>query len=288
MTADGKKLMYSEVQDIGQVKIASLQDGSVRQLTVDDRERGMSSISPSGKYIAFPAQEIDAVSTAMNIYVMDRDGGNVRKLTDDLSYKWAPQWSPDEKWITYSAHLGTEPEDSSRVYLIQTDKPGQPRLMGIGRNGPWINEKEFVLWGFRGTYKGSIDRVDCVRISEDSVFTVPVLNDKYVLAHDWRIGRRGWWVTTAASHKASGMAGARRLTKGISYATFPPGTRDMFHVPLGTRTLHRISLPDGKDQAVKELPGLDVYFSTKGDGKEIAYTESYRKMRFVLVENLFK
>ena len=41
MTADGKKLMYSEVQDIGQVKIASLGDGSVRQLTVDDRERGM-------------------------------------------------------------------------------------------------------------------------------------------------------------------------------------------------------------------------------------------------------
>ena len=87
MTADGKKLMYSEIQDIGQVKIASLKDGSIRQLTVDDRERGPASISPSGKSVAFPAQEVDAISTAMNIYVMDRDGGNVRKLTDDLSYK---------------------------------------------------------------------------------------------------------------------------------------------------------------------------------------------------------
>jgi serine/threonine protein kinase len=288
MTADGKKLMYSEIQDIGQVKIASLQDGSIRQLTVDDRERGTSSISPSGKYIAFPAQEIDAISTTMNIYVMDRDGGNVRKLTDDLRYKNMPQWSPDEKWITYSARLGTEPEDSSRVYLIQADTPGQPRLMGIGGYAPWINEKEFVLWGYRGTYRGSIDRVDCVRISEDSVFATPVLDEEYVVALDWRMGRRGWWVATAASHRASGIAGARRLTKGISFATFPLGTRDMFYVPLGTGELHHISLPDGKDNVVKKLPGLDVYFSTKADGKEIAYTESYRKTRFVVIDNLFK
>jgi serine/threonine protein kinase len=288
MTADGKKLMYSEIQDIGQVKIASIEDGSIRQLTVDDRERGLSSISPSGRYVAFPAQEIDAMSTARNIYVMDRDGGNVRKLTDDLSYKSMPYWSPDEEWITYTARLGTEPEDSCRVYLIQADKPGQPRFMGRGMYAPWFNEKEFVLWGFRGTYKGSIDRIDCVRFSEDSLFAFPVLNQKYVVAFDWHRGRFGLFVTTAASHQASGMANARRLTKGPCYVTFLFGAREMFYVPLGSRELHRLSLPGGRDQVVKKFPGLGIFFSMSGDGKEIAYTESYRQIRFVLIENVFR
>lgn len=61
----------------------------------------------------------------------------------------------------------------------------------------------------------------------------------------------------------------------------------MFFVPPGSRELHRISLPDGRDRVVRKIPGLGIYFSVDRDGKEIAYTETYRKMRFVLVENVF-
>lgn len=61
----------------------------------------------------------------------------------------------------------------------------------------------------------------------------------------------------------------------------------MFFAPLGTQELHRISLPDGNDRIVRKFPGLRAYFSISGDAKEIAYTENYRKMRFVLIENVF-
>jgi hypothetical protein len=287
MTPDGKRLMYSEIQDIGQVKIASLKDGSIRQLTVDDRERGLASISPSGKYVAFPAQEIDAISTARNIYVMDRDGGNARKLTDDLSYKAAPDWSPDEKWITYSARPGNEPDDSCRVFLIQADNPGQPKFMGKGMFTHWFSEKEFVLWGSTDTHTRSIDQPEGVSFSEDSVNAVPVLKGKYVVAIDWHSARIGWWITTSAAYGASGLASARRLTRGISWATFPPGTSDMYYVPLGSSELHRISLPEGEDRAVRKFPGLGIFFSICTSTGEIAYTETYRKMRFVLVEDVF-
>jgi serine/threonine protein kinase/Tol biopolymer transport system component len=287
LSADGKRLMYSEVQDIGQVKLASLKDGRIRQLTVDDRQRGPASISPSGNSVAFPAQEVDAISTSMNIYVMDRDGGNVTRLTDDLSYKFAPQWSPDEKWITYPAAPGTESYDSSRVFLIQADKLGPPRLMGKGVYATWLNEKEIVLWAPPRTLRRSIDQPQCERYSEDSVYALPVLDGKYVVGLDWRHGRRGWWITTASSNRQSGMAEARRLTRGIAHGVVPVGTRDLFYVPPGTTELHRMSLPDGNDRVVSKFPGLDIHFSLSGGAKEIAYTENYRKTRFVLIENVF-
>ncbi len=288
MTPDGDKLMYAEIQDIGQIKIASTKDGTIRQLTVDERERGLASISPSGRYIAFPAQEVDAINTARNIYLMDRDGGNVRKLTDDLLYKSAPLWSPDEKWITYHSRRGSDPQDSSQVYLIQADSPGQPRAMGRGGNSPWYSEKEFASWGFSGTYTRAIDKPGGVKISEDSVMAVPVLQGKYVVGLDWRSGREGWWITAGSAFSATRTANTRRLTRGISYGIFPPGMRDLYYVPLGSSELHHISLPGGKDLMVRRFPGLGAYFSVSRDASEIAYTESYRKMRFVLIENVFE
>jgi len=61
----------------------------------------------------------------------------------------------------------------------------------------------------------------------------------------------------------------------------------MFYVPPGSRELHHISLPDGSDRVVGKFPGLGIFFSVSRDAKEIAYTETSRKMRFVLIENVF-
>jgi Tol biopolymer transport system component/predicted Ser/Thr protein kinase len=288
LTPDGKRLLYSEVQDIGQVRIARLRDGGGRQLTVDERERGMPSISPSGRYVALPAQEIDAISTARNIYVMDRDGGNVRKLTDDIRYKAAPAWSPDEKWITYSARPGNEPEDSSWVFMVQADNPGQPRSMGRGVYTQWFSETEFVLWGPTGTLTRSIDQSEPVRYAGDSVTAIPVLAGKYVVALDWHTNRAGYYIVSSADYSASGLSRARRLTTGPSWAVFPPGVPEMYYVPLGSRELHRIPLPEGKDTDVRKFPGLGIFYSICHSTGEIAYTETYRKMRFVLVEDVFK
>ncbi len=288
ITADGQKLMYSEIQDLGQVKSVDFTNGNVRQLTVSERLRGASAISPSGKYIAVPAQEIDAISPARNIYVMDRNGENVRKMTDDESYKTFPSWSPDERWITYSARPGNEPEDSSRVYLIRADGPSRPKLMGRGTYSTWFNEKEFVLWSFAGTYRRAIDRDKCIGISGDSVFAIPVLDEKYIVFLDWHIARAGWWIVEAMSYSKSGTTNAARLTGKISYAFFPVPIKRMFYVPLGSGELHSMSLPDAKDRLVRRLPGLDVYFSMSVSGNEMAYTETYRKIRFVMIDKLFK
>jgi serine/threonine protein kinase len=291
ISEDGKRLLYSEMKpNIAQIKIGSLIDGSVRQLTVDEQVRANPSISPSGKQIAFVAEEIDATTSVRNIFVMDRDGRNVRKLTDDITYKAFPSWSPDEKWITYAARLTTEPVDSMRVFLIQADKPGQPRVIGHGTMPFWFNEKEFVFRRSLVTYKGSIDRTDVERFSEDSVVVYPLLGGKQAALADFRQARRGLWVTSLSSFRASGTKEARQVYKGnvVGWSFLRD---DFFYVPTGKSELRRISISDGRDSPVKfRFPGLAPSFdlSVSGDAKEIVYTEYYWKAKFILVDDLFK
>jgi hypothetical protein len=219
---------------------------------------------------------------------MDRDGGRPRQLTDDRSAKFYPSWSPDEKWIAYSARPVNEPDDSLAAYAIRADSPGKPQRLGKGQFIGWYGEKAFVLWSPSGTIAGTMDRPERVRISPDSIFAIPVLEGRYVAALDWHAGRTGWLITTAESYRASGLAKARRLTSGISFATFVPGTGDFYYVLPRTSELRRVLLPGGPDRLVGRYPGLRVFFSISTETGEIAYTENYRKMRFVLVDNLFQ
>ncbi len=64
--------------------------------------------SPDGKQIAFVTTKdttnpIDDSLGNSNIYVMDRDGTNLRRLTENPGEDYAPTWSPDSRNIVYSA-----------------------------------------------------------------------------------------------------------------------------------------------------------------------------------------
>jgi Tol biopolymer transport system component len=289
ITADGKKLLYGELQQVGHIKLANLRDGTVRQLTVDDRMRGVPAISASGKFIAFPSQEIDAVSNARDIYVMDRDGGNVRRITDDMNYKGLPQWSPDEKWITYFAHRVSEPDDSSRVYLVRPDEPGHSRLVGKGLYTLWFNEKQFSIYDGVFTSIASVEREGCEKFSKDSIWAVPILDGKYVMFADFHSGRNGVWITTVSSYESSGTAKAKQLFKAIFWGEVVQSGKQYIYWNWQTRELHRMRLPDGKDELLKgTFPGLRTMFDMRGDGEEIVYQDYFYKRRFVLIENVFK
>jgi Tol biopolymer transport system component/predicted Ser/Thr protein kinase len=289
MTADAKRLLYGELQQVGHIKLANLKDGTVRQLTVDDRMRGYPSISTSGKMIAFPSQEIDAVSNVRDIYVMDRDGGNVRKITDDLDFKGSPMWSPDEKWITYSAHGVNDPGDSSRVYLIRPDQPGQSKLVGKGSSTFWFNEKQFAVFHGVNTFVASVDRDGYEKFSEDSIYSVPIIDGKYVASYDFHKGIDWFSVTTASSYKSSGTAKAKKLLKGDFSGAFAQGGKQLFHWDTRSGELHRMILPEGKDERVKgAFPGMRGAFGVRGDGEELVYRDYFYRRRFVLIDNVFK
>ncbi len=287
---DSKRLVYAEQHDIGHIKIANLDDGLTRQLTVEDRGRGMPSISASGKYVAFAAREGDEASMTSNIYVIDREGKNTRQLTSGPEYKLNAAWSSDEKWITYSARATNEPLDSARVYLIQADNPGQPRSIGRGTSSYWIDEIQFVIWRSPNSYIGSLDRNANEKFFEDSARAYPILNGSHIAYWDYRKGYEGFWIVGTAQYQSSGIKGARMLHKGIQPThRFVNDGKYMYYVEASTGTLHRISLPEGKDEPVwTKLPNMIYGWDVRKDGKEIVFSDAYRKRRFAVIDNLFK
>ena len=60
------------------------------------------------------------------IYVMDDDGGNPRRLTNSPEDEWGPSWSPDGKRIVYSSGDG----DWFKVDIyVMDDDGGNPRKL---------------------------------------------------------------------------------------------------------------------------------------------------------------
>ena len=66
---------------------------------------------------------------APQIYIMDLDSGNVRRLTFNGGYNTAPAWSPDGKWIAYESRVGggfdlwlIDPEGTTNLPLVENPR----------------------------------------------------------------------------------------------------------------------------------------------------------------------
>ena len=67
--------------------------------------------------IAFLAQE----EGGKEVYLIDFDGYNLKKLTRDNTVNLSPAWSPDGKWIVYTSYAARNPD------LVMIDTAGEKR-----------------------------------------------------------------------------------------------------------------------------------------------------------------
>jgi TolB protein len=128
---DGKRIALSSNQNSNrfQISVMSLVDRKVAQLTHFQSGDALGPVwSPDDKQIAFYIFRYSNPSREPELYVMDADGGNVRKLADHAS---EPSWSPDGKSIAFTSAAGGKFD----IAVIRIDGSNRKQLtQGTGEN----------------------------------------------------------------------------------------------------------------------------------------------------------
>ncbi|MEI6536417.1 MAG: peptidase M28, partial [Verrucomicrobiaceae bacterium] len=133
---------YDETYDIFEFDLKSK---ALKQIT---HERGYDAegcYSPDGKKIVFASNRAaysGKLSTAdeerlkidkqyfMDIYIMDADGSNVKRLTDVPGYDGGPFFSADGKRICWRRF--SEKGDTAEIYTMKTDGTDQRQITHVG------------------------------------------------------------------------------------------------------------------------------------------------------------
>jgi TolB protein len=95
---DGR-LLYQTMTEPSQISIANIDGTEITQLTNDDSNNYHAKISPDGKQIAYLANR----DGNQEVYVMDINGSNQRRITKNYISEWDPAWSLDGSKVLFSS-----------------------------------------------------------------------------------------------------------------------------------------------------------------------------------------
>lgn len=138
-------IVFTSVRD-GDMEIYSMRgDGSdVKRLTQRPGPDGGPFFSWDGKQVAFrgrpldPGRELDDYRallkeglwrpTSLELFIMNRDGGNLRQVTKLGGANFAPSWHPDGKRLIFASNVNDPKGRNFDIYLINVDGTGLERV----------------------------------------------------------------------------------------------------------------------------------------------------------------
>jgi len=112
----------------GIYQIRSTARDTMKPVLADPFDNIQPALSPDRTRIVFSSNR----GGSYDLYLMDADGGNARRLTTDPGNEWEPVWTPDGSRIVYTAI----PKDGqAQLYALRPDgNPPQALTAGTGAN----------------------------------------------------------------------------------------------------------------------------------------------------------
>lgn len=109
-------------QDVFSLKLS---DNAAQLLTESPAFDGDPKFSPDGSRILFVSQR----DGSSDIYVMDRDGSNINRLTRHSSNDIDPEWSPDGQWIVFSSNRNSpSTRNNYNLFIMSPNGTNQCQL----------------------------------------------------------------------------------------------------------------------------------------------------------------
>ena len=130
---DGERIAFTSNRDgDDEIFLMDPDGGNQRRLTNNRHDDYSPTWSPDGERIVFGARrdghfENDFGMTE-EIYVIDADGGNEQRLTENRRNDWDPSWSPDGKRIAFASDRKGDLQ-SFDIYVMDADGGNQQKLV---------------------------------------------------------------------------------------------------------------------------------------------------------------
>lgn len=142
---DGSRIVFTSTRD-GDLEIYTMNpDGSdVRRLTHEPGYDGGAFFSPDGTKIVYRARHPETEEeladyrrllarnlirpSRLDIYIMDADGSNRVRVTDNGAANFAPFMHPDGRRIIFSSNVGDPAGRDFELYLVNVDGTGLERV----------------------------------------------------------------------------------------------------------------------------------------------------------------
>ena len=304
----GKSLVYLQQQRVGYLWTESLNGTSPRQISFDDREIWEPTFSPDGKHIAFVMRDPDPLKNNTDLYTVDSDGNNRRRLTIGNTIERVPEFSPDGHAIMYSVPPTMQGSDTAlfSIYVVNVDNPGPPKLVGHNYGLAWFDNDHILIIDNVRSYIGSISDGTARPFLSDSVLIWSFWDRQHLAYYDRHVGKQGWWAVETEKLDASELlkqpgavviprlrGAARKISSApnpFEFWTSGSASSGFVLQYAGQNKLRRIWFTGKKDEI---LPATFAGMRNRSidvtlDGKEIVYVAPRLSSRLVLLQNVFK
>jgi Tol biopolymer transport system component len=166
---DGRKIAFQSsqvaegMQNHSDIFVMDADGANRTNITQNSRASNRTpSWSPDGSKIAFAAvrnvNRADFENSDLDIFVMNADGTQPVRLTEDARFNWAPSWSPDGERIVFVRAMHDDITNCD-IYVMNADGTGLVNLTqtpGVGEFHPSWKPTQFsvssrgglpIVWG---------------------------------------------------------------------------------------------------------------------------------------------